>query len=216
MSKATIFLITLAALGLGTLIGTSLVDNETPVAPVPAPQTKDETSVASAPAPQAKEETPAIATVSRGGAPLFRYFGPDEVSVQENEFGETLPSALGENYIAGKGEYRSETVTIRLEALGKTEYKALMQQGGSIVYSWITDKGEVYYDFHAHDESFGDGFFTRYAEGEGVADSGMIAAPYKGQHGWFWLNLEDRPLTITLKVAGFYDEIIEIDLESPK
>ena len=204
MSKATILLITLAALSLGSLIGVSLVDNET--------RPTMQTAVKAAPEPQTIDETPLVETVSRGGAPLFRYFGPADVSVQRDPFGDALPSAIGENYIKGKGEYNSESVTIELAAEGQTEYKALIQQGGTLVYSWLSDSGEVYYDFHAHDKAFGDDFFTRYAEGEADSDAGMITAAYSGEHGWYWLNLQTKPLTITLKVAGFYDEIIKIDL----
>ena len=202
MSKATILLITLAALGLGSLIGVSLVDNETP----PVTQTDPEPEL------QTVDKTPTAPAVSRGGAPLFRYFGPDDVSIKRDPFGDARPSALGENYIKSKGEYKSETLTIDLSAEGQTEYKALMQQGGTIVYSWFSDSGEVYYDFHAHDKTFGDDFFTRYSEGEAVSDSGMITAAYSGEHGWYWLNLQTKPLIITLKVAGFYDDIIKIEL----
>jgi hypothetical protein len=30
-------------------------------------------------------------------------------------------------------------------------------------------------------------------------------APVEGIHGWFWLNLTGEPLTVTLKISGFYD-----------
>ncbi len=87
-----------------------------------------------------------------------------------------------------------------------------MQQGDSIVFHWSTDGGQAYYDFHAHDEAFGPEFYTRYNQGEGSEDSGSIVAAYAGQHGWYWLNLETEAITITLEVAGFYDELIEIGL----
>ena len=53
-------------------------------------------------------------------------------------------------------------------------------------------------------------FFTRYSEGEASSDSGSIVAAYKGQHGWFWLNISDQPVTITLEVAGFSDRNVLI------
>ena len=99
-----------------------------------------------------------------------------------------------------------------LELDGVIEYKAVMQQGDVINFSWETDGGEVYYDFHAHDEAFGEEFFSRYEEGEGTSQSGSVMAAYDGQHGWFWLNLEGEPTTITLDVSGFFDEVVEIDL----
>ena len=193
MGKSTLVLVLLAALGLGSLIGASLVDNGTVV---------DEAVLI--------ETAPAIA--STGGAPVFRFLAADDVSIEYDDFNQPLPLANGENFIARDGEPKSETLTIELELDEAVEYKALMQQGDSISFSWNTDGGEAYYDFHGHDESFGPEFFTRYDEGEGTARSGVILAAYAGQHGWYWLNIEDGPITITLDVAGFYDEIVEIDM----
>ncbi len=192
MGKSTLVLLALAALGLGTLIGVSLVEK-----PAPA-----EVSAAASD----------VAVASTGGAPVFRFLAPGDVSVGEDEFGQPLPAADGENFIAREDAPKSRTLTIELGLDETVEYKALMKQGDAIAFRWSTDGGDVYYDFHAHDESFGPEFFTRYDEGEGAERSGTIVAPYAGQHGWFWLNIADGPTTVTLEVSGFYDEIIEIDL----
>lgn len=197
MGKSTLILVLLAALGLGSLIGASLVDKD-----------KDKDTVANE--LTVKEIVPTVAPT--GGAPVFRFLAPDGVTVAHDEFGQALPLADGENYIARDAAPRSDTLTITLEADASVEYKALMQQGDTVAFRWSTDGGQVYYDFHAHDDAFGPEFFTRYDEGEGVSRSGSILAAYDGQHGWFWLNLEPEPMTITLDVAGFYDEIVEIDL----
>lgn len=192
MGKSTIVLVTLAALGLGTLIGTSLVNKADPE-PVAT-------------------EAAATVSVDRGGAPAFRYLSPDNISIERDEYGQVMPAASGENFIARDRGLKTEILEIALDLDATVEYKALMQQGDSIAFRWSTD-GEAYYDFHAHDAAFGDEFFSRYAEGEGSSSAGTIVAAYDGQHGWFWLNISDAPITITLEVMGFYDEIIEIDLE---
>jgi hypothetical protein len=197
MGKSTIVLVTIAALGLGALIGTSLVDKADP----------ESVAAEAAPTGGALE-----GSVDSGGAPAFRYLSPDSVSVEHDEYGQALPVANGENFIARDRGLKTETLEIVLELDATVEYKALMQQGDSISFRWSTD-GEAYYDFHAHDEAFGEGFFTRYDEGEGSSSAGSIVAAYDGQHGWFWLNISDAPITITLEVMGFYDEIIEIDLQ---
>ena len=111
-----------------------------------------------------------------------------------------------------QGEWEEGAGSMSRAGIHTVEYKAVMQQGDSIAFRWSTDGGEMYYDFHAHDEAFGPEFFTRYDEGEGTERSGTIVAAYDGQHGWFWLNLEAEPTTITLEVSGFYDEVVEIDL----
>lgn len=193
MGKSTLVLIALAALGLGTLVGVSLVDDP---------------AVTGEAAPAA-----AVTAAATGGAPVFRFLGPEDVTIEHDEFGQPLPLANGENFIARDGEFKSETITITIDTDATVEYKALMQQGDTIAFRWSTDGGEAYYDFHAHDAAFGPDFFTRYDEGEGTERSGSIMAAYSGQHGWFWLNLDAEPITITLEVAGFYDEVVKIDLE---
>jgi len=194
MGKSTIVLVTLAALGLGALIGSSLVDEEDATVGGPS--------------------GPIVATpTDTGGAPTFRFLSPGSVTVTFDEYGQAAPVANGENFIERDGAPKTEIVTIELDTDAVTEYKALMRQGDSIVFRWSSDGGEAYYDFHAHDAAFGDEFFTRYAEGEGTGDAGSIVAAYDGQHGWFWLNIEGAPITITLEVMGFYDEIIKIDMQ---
>ena len=193
VSKSTIVLLLIAALGLGSLIGVSLVGAEKPVAGGAAMSGQSE--------------------VATGGAPRFRYIAPGDITVEIDEFGQAVPTALGENFINRNRVWRSETITFELPLDGTTEYKAVVRQGDTLVFNWMTDNGAVYYDFHAHDEAFGDEFFTRYDEGEGDNRSGAIVAAYDGQHGWFWLNIAEGPTTITLNVAGFYDDIIEIDPE---
>ncbi len=192
MGKSTLVLIALAALGLGALIGVSLVDDQ----------------VATEEPAAAKD----VVIASTGGAPVFRYLAPEGVTVEYDEFGQAVPLASGENFIAREAAPKSETLEITLEADASVEYKAIMKQGDSIAFRWSTDGGEAYYDFHAHDDAFGPEFFSRYDEGEGTGRSGSIVAAYSGQHGWFWLNLEAEPTTITLEVSGFYDEVVEIDL----
>jgi hypothetical protein len=192
MGKSTLVLIALAALGLGTLIGVSLIDD---------PAAVEEQ------APEAE-----VAVASTGGAPVFRFLAPGDVSAAKDEFGQPIPAANGENFVARDAAPKTETVTITIGLDESVEYKALMQQGDTLAFRWSTDGGDVYYDFHAHDDAFGPEFFSRYDEGEGASRSGSIMAAYTGQHGWFWLNIADGPTTVTLEVSGFYDEIVEIDL----
>lgn len=199
MSKSTLALVAIATLLLGALIGAGVVKNNSePVA------TQD----------PAAEVAVAAVTSDASGAPVIRFLEPAGVEIQYDEFGSALPYLSGENFFAAPREWRHETLTIEIEGDGAVEYKALMKQGDSLSFRWSVDGGQAYYDMHAHDPSFGDEFFTRYDEGEGSEASGTIVAPYSGQHGWFWLNLEAGPITVTLDVAGFYQEVIKIDLEA--
>jgi hypothetical protein len=132
MGKSTIVLVTLAAVGLGTLIGFSLVDEVEPVVDFVA-----------------AEAAPTGEGAPTGGAPVFRFLSPESVSVEHDEYGQALPVAGGENFIARDRGLKTETLEIELDLDATVEYKALMQQGDSISFRWSTD-GEAYYDFHAH------------------------------------------------------------------
>ena len=89
---------------------------------------------------------------------------------------------------------------------------SLLDAGESLLYAWTVDGGQVYYDFHGHPPDADPDFFTRYEEGEGSRQSGSILAPYAGEHGWYWLNLENHPVVIQLEAAGFHDEWVAYEL----
>lgn len=104
---------------------------------------------------------------------------------------------------------RTETITVKLDADAKTEIKAKLPKGKMLLYSWQVDGGKVYVDFHGHDPSLGDKFWVRYSEQDGVSGaSGSLVAPFTGEHGWYWLNVTDGPVTIRLTVTGYFTEIV--------
>lgn len=104
----------------------------------------------------------------------------------------------------------TETKKIYLGVDDKTEIKAQLQKGKMVLYSWSVDGGKVYVDFHGHDPSLGEKFWVRYEEADGIsARNGSLVAPFTGQHGWYWMNVSDKPVTITLTVTGFQDKLID-------
>ena len=49
----------------------------------------------------------------------------------------------------------------------------------------------------------------RYEEADGInGRNGSLVAPFKGEHGWYWLNVSEKPVTITLTVTGYHDKLI--------
>jgi hypothetical protein len=105
----------------------------------------------------------------------------------------------------------TRTVTLTLGVDDETEVKAVLRASKVIEYTWKTDGGLVYCDMHGHDPAAGQDFFVRYREDqEGATEAtGSLVAPFDGEHGWYWLNLHDGPVTITLTVTGFFDDIID-------
>lgn len=104
----------------------------------------------------------------------------------------------------------TQTVEITIPAEQETEIKTVLDTAKVIVYSWETDRGTIYSDFHGHDPAAGDEFWVRYQEHQEAAGAnGSLVAPFAGEHGWYWLNYNDFPVNVTLTVAGYYDDLID-------
>ena len=191
MKSTTLWFLCLAAVILGILFGIGALERSSE---------------------QAAAEPSSYASDAQANRLTFRLLDESEFVPTLDEFGRAVPAVDGENLVAGDKAFKSETVSIELDVDGSVEYKALMDQGDTLVYAWQASKGDVYYDFHAHPPDADADFFTRYKAGEGRSDRGTVLAAYGGQHGWFWLNLSDNPVTIELEVAGFYDEVVELSL----
>lgn len=134
----------------------------------------------------------------------------DVGKVQVSDPGEPLPLPNPAVYQGAATPPKSETLTIHIPVGGETEVKAVLATNKVLLYSWKTDKGPVYVDFHGHSPDWTNKqAFVRYLESkDGIpADSGSLVAPFAGEHGWYWLNIGDEPVTITLQVSGYYDAI---------
>jgi hypothetical protein len=108
---------------------------------------------------------------------------------------------------------RTETFSIKLGLDEKTEIKAVLGKAKSLHYEWSVEGGQVYVDFHGHDPAKGDAYWVRYDESDGVSQGqGSLVAPFSGEHGWFWLNVSEGPITIHLKVSGFQEKMINYGL----
>lgn len=100
----------------------------------------------------------------------------------------------------------TDTVTFTLDPSTTAEIKLVMAAGDVAQYDWAATGGRINYDLHAH----GAGQAIDYARGRGeTAGEGSIEAPFAGEHGWFWRNRDDVPVTVTLQLSGTYAEVIE-------
>ncbi len=131
------------------------------------------------------------------------------------EFDFYEPEILGDPFTRTQASaLQSATLMVKLDVGEQVEYKAVMRQGDALVYHWQLEKGIIYTDFHADPgedaEGYPDRYFIRYAETEVGESAGSLVAPFAGNHGWYWLNIEDYPVTITLEVRGFYERIEEL------
>lgn len=84
------------------------------------------------------------------------------------------------------------------------EVKLVMQEGQTARFEWTANGSVVNYDTHGD----GSGQKISYEQGRGVPDqTGELTAAFTGNHGWFWRNRTDAPVTVTLRTAGDYAEM---------
>jgi hypothetical protein len=130
--------------------------------------------------------------------------------VEIPDFGAPVPLPNPAVHQAHPAAAATRTLTITIPPEQETEIKTVLRQSQVIVYSWQVDRGTIYCDLHGHDPAAGSGFFVRYREDqEGAGASGSLVAPFDGEHGWYWLNYNDFPVTVTLTVTGYFDDIVD-------
>jgi len=132
-------------------------------------------------------------------------------SVEIPDFGEPVPLPNPGIHQLHTSVPRTDTITVKIEAEGETEVKTVLPQSQVILYTWATDQGAIYSDFHGHDPALGNDFWVRYLEDEqgSSGHSGSLVAPFSGEHGWYWLNYNEFPVTVTLTVTGYHEDIID-------
>jgi hypothetical protein len=132
--------------------------------------------------------------------------GVKEVEVPD--FNEPVPLPNPAVHQSEDRPIETRTLTLTMPPETETEIKAVLRESKVIVYHWETDRGGIYCDLHGHDPEVGGDFFVRYREDqEGSNVTGSLVAPFAGEHGWYWSNYNDFPVTITLTITGFFDDI---------
>ena len=121
--------------------------------------------------------------------------------------------------LAHDAPYRTETFDIHIENLGQVEHTIWLDQDQGIAYSWEilgeSANGGVYYDHHGHPgkenrDEFAPGFFETFATGIAPAAHGLVNPGISGYHGWFFINLEERPITVRVTISGYWGRHLEI------
>lgn len=106
--------------------------------------------------------------------------------------------------------FRADEMSLTLESGEGAEIKAAMNAGDRLVFSWTADGGGVDVDMHGEVAGAPDGASLSYWKDEGRSSGhGAFEAPAAGNHGWFWQNLNDTPVTIRVKTAGYYERLFQ-------
>jgi hypothetical protein len=111
--------------------------------------------------------------------------------------------------------YQHEKIDFNIEPRGSMEYKYRLDKGEALLYSWKAT-APVHVEFHAEPDGAPKGYAETYEKKDGLTTaSGTLTAPFSGIHGWYWENTTDKPITVTLSAAGFYNMSHEFRKNAP-
>jgi len=101
-------------------------------------------------------------------------------------------------------DWRDE-VSYTLAPTQGVEVKLVMAEGARAEFEWTANGSVLNYDTHGD----GGGRKVTYEQGRGEpGQAGTLVADFDGNHGWFWRNRTDAPVTFTLRTRGEYSRMI--------
>ncbi|NDK09451.1 hypothetical protein GW846_01585 [Candidatus Gracilibacteria bacterium] len=101
-------------------------------------------------------------------------------------------------------EYKELEKTYTLEAGEDREVKFDMNKGDEMRFSWQSSE-VIYFDQHGEPTTEEGKEFLPYKtvkEGKQSSDEATLTAEFTGTHGWYWRNLSNNKVTITLVSKG--------------
>ncbi|WP_113663402.1 hypothetical protein [Pedobacter nanyangensis] len=102
---------------------------------------------------------------------------------------------------------REDSVAILVRAGKDLEYKIHMLKHGQMKYEWITNNGDLYFDFHGEPKELKPSkntYFDSYTIAYSNNMVGTFLSPFEGKHGWYFRNNSDKDITVTLRLKGEY------------
>jgi hypothetical protein len=168
-------------------------------------------------APEQSSSRPAAAATPRAAA------APQGAELARTSINPVLvPSPAGDaptmkdTFIAQPGRFQFDSREITLAPGEGMEIKYNMKKGAGLVYSW-TAGATLPFEFHGEPDAKpagkeGTDYYESYEldDKTGKREShATFVAPSTGIHGWFWENKSDKPVTLKLVSAGFFDWITQ-------
>ena len=84
------------------------------------------------------------------------------------------------------------------------EIKLVMEEGALATFEWSANGAVLNFDTHGD----GNGQNVTYERGRSVSgQQGTLTAAFSGNHGWFWRNRTDAPVSLSLRTRGAYSEM---------
>lgn len=118
------------------------------------------------------------------------------------------PAAAEATAAAAAPEWRDELV-FSLAPTEAKEIKLVMATGEVATFAWVSEGGGVNYTQHGDDGGANE---VRFEDGRAApGQEGTMTAPFSGKHGWFWRNRGDATVTVTLRVGGACEQLVEVE-----
>jgi hypothetical protein len=89
--------------------------------------------------------------------------------------------------------FRQDALDLALAANGELQYRIAMQAGATLVYAWTAGQRTVVYQF------------ADQKPGRAEEAHGAFVAQSSGWYRWHWKNPTGSPITIHLKLRGYYE-----------
>ena len=96
----------------------------------------------------------------------------------------------------------SEPIKITIPPGEGLEHKINAIKGQQLEYSWITDGGRLFFDFHGEPTGGEAGYFESFEKGTSDASEGSINPPFTGTIGWYWANKGTADVVASVKARG--------------
>ncbi len=138
---------------------------------------------------------PAATAATPPAAPASPTVSPTDAALVRNEFVEQSPLRL-----------QTSEMQVTLAPDRGAEIKAHMRGGDRFTFEW-TASAAVEFDMHGEEVNAAKDVFTSYWRAEAATGAGTFTAPFDGSHGWYWHNHGTDPVTVTVRVSGFYRDL---------
>jgi hypothetical protein len=118
--------------------------------------------------------------------------------------------AAGEAYVERQDRaFQDGEMSLTLQPNEGAEIKAAMRSGDAFVFAWSAT-GPVNFDMHGEAFDAKSDEFTSYWKDRGQSTgNGSFTAPFDGNHGWYWRNKGSEPVTVTVKVSGYFEKLFQ-------
>ena len=125
-----------------------------------------------------------------------------------------IVAAEGGPVAAQASAFRTDSRTLTVPSLGSVEFKYRLAKGAVLVYAWRAT-APIDFDFHTEPAGQPASASETFERGSADVKQGSYTAPYDGIHGWYWENLYDTAVVVTLDAAGFFSEGVLFEAGKP-